>query len=216
MKTALLTHSYLVGTDLLGSNRFERVRRFLDWHLAHRLSLGVDEIFISDNASPTGLVNRLRSQGVWLRYQDHIERVNCENGYLYCWRHLYTTKMLIELGYEKIIYIDSDCLLVSQRMVERVRALNDGWTAFWIAKYQFPSAELHVLCKDAFRIFHEFTKDPYPSHLGKLMERALPFTRVDTEMAVDRWGETNLPQEPWMDAYCQAPVSMPLEFQWSR
>lgn len=215
MKTALLTHSYLAGKDLLGSDRLARVCRFLDWHRGHQHTLRVDEFFVSDNASPSHLADRIRNRCVLLRYQDHIPHANIENGYLYCWRHLYTTKILIALGYEKIIYVDSDCFLVSQRMVDHIRDIKSGWTAFWIQKYSFPSAELHVLCKDAFPTFLEFADPPFGYYLGKLMEKTLPFTHIEMGMRVDRWGEDLKPQEPWMDAYCQAPVSLPLEFQWT-
>ena len=187
----------------------KRLNRFLGWNYAKTDM----DIYISDNASPPNKLFNLPQFGTVLRYQEHLERAPGENGYIYCWRHLYTIKILIQLGYQKIVFLDSDCFLLNGRICNYLESINSGWESFWIEKYKFPAAEFHVLCKDAFPIFEAFTSVPYERHLGKLMETALPFTRINKDFRVDRWGEDRIPQEPWMDVYCQAPVDLDLEFK---
>lgn len=210
MKTALLTASYLKGVDPSGSDRMARLKRFLTWH-HWPFFFGMD-FYVSDNGSPEHLRAQVPAWVTLLRHQEHLERTGEQHGYIYCWRHLYAIKILMQLGYEKIIFLDSDCFIVSRRMQDYVMSIHNGWEAFWIPKYNFPSAEFHVLCQDAFPIFNAFTSVPYQRHDGKLMETALPFTRINRDLFVDRWGEDWTPQEKWMDAYCQAPVGLPLEF----
>ncbi len=207
MRTALLTGSYLEGNDPLGSDRLHRMRRWLAWHGSM-----FDDVYLSDNGSPEHLVAQLPGYAKVLRYQNHLSRMPQENGYVYCWRHLYTIKILIQLGYDKIVFLDSDCFIVSQNMLDHVKRVETGWEAFNLPKYSFPSAEFYVLCRDSFPIYEAFTSVPYPRHVGKLMETALPFTRINGGFKVDRWGETRVPQSPWMDCYCQCPTDHPLKF----
>lgn len=214
MKTAIMTSSYLEGTDPTGSRRLTRLDKFLYWNLIKNYH-GYDCMFVSDNGSPLDLVNivsRFYPSANFLRYAETLPRLDIENGYQYCWRHLYTLKILIQLGYEKIIVCDSDTFIVSGRLTKYVADLKSGWTAFNIRRYNFPSAEFFILCKDAFPLYERFTSCPYQDHVGKLMETAIPFTHIEHGLNCDRYGETRTPQCAEMDLYSQCPTDIPLVF----
>ncbi len=209
LKTAFLTASFLHGVDKSGSRRDQRLIRHLAWHQRFFPEI---HTYISDNASEEAEVRRLRGWGTFLRHQDRLEKGPGQWDYPYCWRILYDIKILIQLGYEKIIFLDSDCFITSQRALDHIRALDTGWETFYCRKYGFPSAEAHVLCKDAFPIYEAFTSIPYEQHMGKVLEDVVPFTKVNHAFNVDRWGEDRIPCAPHMDIYSQAPVDLPLEF----
>ena len=135
--------------------------------------------------------------------------------YPYCWRVLYAIENLIEIGYEKIIHIDSDCFILSDRMMKLIGRTTTGWKAMWCPTYQFPESSLSVLCEDAFPLFKKFVKEKHwPSRVGQKMETTLPYTEIIKDAVGDRYGEKDPPpyQNSDMDFYAQAPLSVELEF----
>lgn len=230
MKTALFTPIFLEGEDGLGNDRYIRTIRWLDYYSEIQKELGFDHIWMCDNASPVSQIEKLggtilmhglyklgrRSDLSIHTFAERLRKSGTEgHDYPYCWRALYFMKTLIDLGFEKIITIDSDCFVVSRALAKYVRELDSGWTTLWCKKWRFPEASFHVLCKDAFPIFQEFTKNPdfMSHHQSGAMEHLLPFTNVNLDFVTDRYGEVgDTPQTPDMDLYCQARLTTPLEY----
>lgn len=210
MKTALFSPSYLDGLDPLGSDRLIRNIRWALWN--EKLKIG--DLWLCDNASSLESVQRLME--AWPvnihRFTMHLPRGHGDNPYPYVWRGLWFIKQLIEDGYDKIITLDTDCFIVSQRLLDYVKAANSGWEVFWIPKYGFPSGELHILNRDAFPLYLEYTKGPWIDKVGQLFESALPFSKINKDFNTDRYGETRIPQTADMDGYFQAAVDVPLVF----
>jgi hypothetical protein len=227
MKTCLFAPCYLDGLDPAKSERLDRVKRWINYHWAIRDKLGFDRIFLSDDCSDWVKVASLggtilnekleviQRQDDFLtvvRYEPHLSGGGQWN-YSYCWKALYVMRDLMKkYGYEKAITIDTDGFVLTERLASYVRGLDEGWTAFWVRTYSFPTAEFHVLCPSGMYQFEEFLIPHYMAHQGKYMEMALPFTRVERGFNCDRWGEGRHPQKPDMDFYSQAPVNIPLTF----
>lgn len=221
MKTAFLVPTYLRGCDISGSCRNVRQLRWLEWH--EKLDLGIDRIFFSDNDSghddlgnidPDGLARICSLQRPGINFIHHAPRLFGSNGgirYPFNWRHLYAMGVPAQ-DFDKVIFCDSDTFVLTQKLVNFVRELRSGWTAFHEQKHNFPTAEFHVLCADAFWIFKEFTGIPYMAHMGKTMETSIPFTDVREDFFVRRTGEEQAPQAPGQDLYCQARLDIPLTF----
>ncbi len=128
----------------------------------------------------------------------------------------------MDLGFEKIITCDTDAYILSPRLAHHIRALDSGYTALWSPKYNFPAAEITVLCKDAFPLMREWFKTPWEERSASkvLFEKAPPFTNICKSFMGDRYGEfpnddgsVGWPQTPEMDYYTQFQLSIPLRFQ---
>lgn len=234
MKTAIFAPSFLDGFDNFGGDRLIRTIKYMDWYEPLLGKLGASRIFLSDNGSDPSSVHQLDcdvlgatesfhcrdlknlraisgSKTTVLWFQEKYSR-GPEFEYPYCWRNLYAVKILIGFGYEKIITIDTDGFIVSPGLTDYVRNSQSGWEAFWIKKYRFPSAEFHILNKDSFSHFMEFTTPHFMTYNGRCMEAELPFTRVDRFFDCDRYGEDRTPQHRGMDFYAQCPVDFEVKY----
>lgn len=215
MKTAIIAPSFLDGLDPSQSSRLARTIKWLIYYQKLKGNLSFEDIFLSDDGSSDSSRAALSTTASGFVVLSHPKlsrqgSVSCD--YPWCWRALFDMRSLIEFGFEKIIMIDTDTFVLTQRMVNYLNALRSGWTSFHLQKYDFPSAELHILCEDAFPRFLEYTKGDFMALNGKLMERELPFTKVVREFVFDRYGETRTPQTAEMDAYSQTPLDVPMKF----
>lgn len=146
-----------------------------------------------------------------IRFGKHWERGQ-EYDYPYGWRTVHAARMVAE-AYDKIIFIDSDGFVLSRRLANWIKELNDGWHALWCPKYSFPEANCHILTREHYPAFFKFTEgDPYQHNNTGMMENILPFTHVHREFVSNRYGEWGEPQHPTMDFYAQARTMRRLEF----
>lgn len=219
MKTVLFTPSYLEGLDPLGSSRLARNLRYIEYYsdLKDHGHLHFDDIWLADNASKHSSIEALQELTTDYfqihRFEENLVRGKGPYDYPYCWRALYFMQDLIRMGYKKIIFIDSDSFIVSQRLADYINEVKYGWTAFWSEKYKFPTAECHVLCEDSFYLLDKFCQVSWEHRIGTLMETQIPFTHVIKEFKCDRYGETRILQTDDMDGYFQAPVNLELKFK---
>lgn len=218
MKTCLFSLCYLDGNDAQGNNRFDRNLRYLDYYSELKDKLGFSHIFLGDNDSSVGNCAELYfkakdTEFSFLHLGEHIER---GPGFVYphLWRGLYSLRRVIGAGYDKIILIDSDCFVLTQKAADYIKGLTSGWTTLWCPKYNFPEAAIQVLCRDAYPVYYSFINQcewgarPTDSP----MEILLPFTHTEMSLKCDRWGEERRAQESWMDVYCQANLDIPMVF----
>ena len=192
MKTALLSISWLDGIDFHGAYRLNRMIKFCNYYLSIQNELGFDKLILLDNGSKDSL------KAEFLPYFEDIDFIEMNNLYYdpnipchypHGWRTIYYMKDLIEQGYDKIIQIDSDGFIVSKKLANHIKNLNRGWTAFWCKRHSFPDVNPSVLCSDTFKYFIDYIKTPWEEHLGKEMERVLPFTHIEKGFNTDRFGE---------------------------
>ena len=198
MKTALLSALYL---DRPGD--MQRTTKWLEFHKP--LFPNVDIWFV-DNASECGMVSYIEQAHKVnvIRFAQHLPKGEGFLDYPYCWRALWFVRYLVENGYEKIINLDTDCYIASKRLLDHIHAGTQGWEAFWIPKYRFPSSECHIINPHGIQDFMHYTNESWKSKVGQLMEDALPFTYVNRWFKIDRFGEDKTPQTPDMDGYFQA------------
>jgi hypothetical protein len=232
MKTLLFAPCYLDGKDWQGYERVKRIQDWLFFHIQLKDQLGFDEIWMSDDCSDP---ENLEATGASI-WNDKLQPMNGGNpriglvnivsyrkplvsgggscvNYPYCWKALYVMRSVMErFDYSKSITLDTDAYVLSQRLASYVKSLKSGWTAFWINKYNFPSAEFHVLTQPALHQFEDFTEPPYMAHQGKLMETSLPFTNINRDFICDRFGEQGVQQHPQMDLYSQYRGDVKLAF----
>lgn len=215
MRTALITPCYLNGFDGFGNPRLARNIKYIQYYLSIQEHLGFEKIFFIDNASDPENVAALEMVGKdqieVIRFDQHLKRGGIYD-YAYCWRALYEIGPLIDRGYEKIVTLDTDAFILSQRLADLVKHSNTGWWSVWCNKYEFPEASFHVLCEDSFIILKTYMEIPWRERNGVMMETALPFTHILKGLNCDRFGEDDTPQDSTMDFYGQAKNHMNLRF----
>jgi len=218
MKTALVSCLYLDGNDDQGNNRIDRNIRYVEYYEKIKKDIGFDDIILGDNCSSAESMRKFK-EGIGINnsvkihvFDKHIPRKGIFE-YGYAWRMLHYFRELIQDGYEKIITIDSDGYILTKRLANYVNNCNEGWEAFWCAKYNFPEAAFHILNKDQFNFFLGYTSVPWERMNGiGAMELALPFTKVNKDFNTDRYGEDSIIQSPDWDYVGQTPLQMNLTF----
>jgi hypothetical protein len=92
--------------------------------------------------------------------------------------------------FEKVIHIESDLFVYSQRLITSINQQHEHWRTFWCAKYQFPESALQVIAgHKAIAIANEQTSIPYDTWRGRAAENYLKFDIVDKSFLGDRFGE---------------------------
>lgn len=219
MKTILFSLCYIDGPE-----RLKRNQRYLKYYNDIKSDLGFDAIVLADNASDLPWLSQLNAsifleesnaamelsgtRDIVYTFAKHLPRGSALD-YPYCWRGLDFIRSFIQSGFDKVVCIDSDCFVLTKKLATYIKNINSGWESFWVPSYNFPSAELHVLCRDAFPIYLDFVKE---NHHGKLMETALPFTKINKDFIGDRYGERGFEQSHTMDYYGQATGNVELTY----
>jgi len=170
-------------------------------------SLGVDHIFIIDDASPhlefidsdsIAIISAEKELPVTLSkkiniisFQDHLGRQSGDD-YAGWWRSFtYSINIAEKYSFEKIIHIESDFYILSDRLTGFIKTIDQGWTALYSTFYQFPETAIQVICHDSFSHLKEIFKKAITANyrFNNIAELILPFTQVNREFSGDRIGE---------------------------
>ena len=129
-----------------------RYKPWVDYY--QPLPLRRDATFMLDDLSPyipedqrlvvlDDLPSKVDPQRINLyRFAEHIgnDRRNRHRGW---WRSfLFSLQIARQYGLRKIIHVESDAYLISQRVVDYLTNLDSGWTALWCPTYQMPEAQI--------------------------------------------------------------------------
>lgn len=237
MRTCLYSLSQLDGLDPSGSSRIARQLKFVEHHWKIRDEMGFTDIVFSDNGSSREWLNEFLSftggcestslaevafSGRPIKIYKFEERLEPRStfslddprhihDYPYCWRGMAFIKELFAY-YDKVIFIDSDCFVLSPRFAKYIRDFSSGWSTIWCPKHRFPDASFQIITKDSVN-FHSFSMVPWKNNIGRLMEWALPFNEIRMDFIADRFGEDRCPALPTMDFYGQCPVDIEMQFR---
>jgi len=202
MRTALVTHCWL---DFPGEAYAKRLPRFIDYYQ------GLCPVTVIDNGSSpaTGRqwANTLKSAAYILTATPHYDRASMLD-YPYVWRNYWVIKDLLQT-YDRIFYIATDARIISQRLLDYLEGLEEGWVALWSPKYNFPEPCIQVITRcEEFEEFFAGPCDPF-KYNGQIEELTLPFTHVEHGFMGDRYGEYGpgevVPPLAEMDYYTQLP-----------
>ncbi len=89
----------------------------------------------------------------------------------------------------KVIHIESDAYLISDRIESHFNSILDGWVTLWCARHKFPEIAIQVIAGTALQAYWEFARRPYSEMAGKDHEWAIPVTRIERTFKGDRYGE---------------------------
>ena len=117
------------------------------------------------------------------------------------WRSFLTAPIIAErYGFDKLIHIESDAYVLSERLIKYLAGLSIGWTTLWCQRHGFPEPAIQVIGKDQFETMKKVVPraDIDPEHV-------FPFTFIEREsFKGDRYGEYQdfIPEDA--DYACQA------------
>lgn len=113
---------------------------------------------------------------------------------------MFSVQLAEKYGFDKMIHIESDFFIVSSRMMEYIRNLSSGWTAFYSPYYEFAESAIQVICSDSFaamkKMYDEASARNFFMNLA-VAEKVLPFTHVARDYYGDRLGELEV-MDGWL------------------
>lgn len=94
-------------------------------------------------------------------------------------------------GYDKVVHVESDAFLITERIQNFVNDLTEGWTTFWCPRHQFPENAIQIIAGPSLGDFIKLNnqKIPYSFYDGRYPEYWTPYTNVVKSFKGDRWGE---------------------------
>ena len=99
-------------------------------------------------------------------------------------------KFAAAYGFEKVIHIESDCFLISERVQGYVNGLTAGWTTMWCPHHDMPESAIQIIAGDALTRFTNFESLVSQESLhDRLLEHALPVDVIEKAFKGDRYGE---------------------------
>ena len=102
----------------------------------------------------------------------------------------FAARYAYKFGYEKIIHIESDAYILSNKIINFFNNQAAGWVAFYCNRHQFPETALQIICKDQINNFYYTTQLPYSTYFkNKTIETCLPFTHIERSFKGDRYHE---------------------------
>lgn len=196
--------SFLFCTSYFQTSSWERWKRWLDYCFNVQDALGVEKIILIDDGSPLSLVSipveivnadkplpKILPEGpVMFRFDRHLGRSGTFR-FPGWWRSFtYSSQIAQSYSFEKIIHLESDAFIMSKKMIDYIRQLRQGWTAFWCPRYNRPESAVQVICEDEFHSLQDYFHAGEDYWGGNICaETTLPFTHVDRTFLGDRYGE---------------------------
>ncbi len=217
MKTLVFCTSFFDNKELY----LKRYKKWIDYYSSHHLMID-KHFFLIDDSSNLDLIHdpkiNIYIENKKIHYRESnkitIFSFNDRKGQNWShnsannegwWRSFCMSIKIAEIyGFSKIVHIESDAFLISNRVMNYINNLEEGWVALWANKYYFPESSIQVICNDQFDNFNNFISCGYQELSKKgYAEEILPFTHVERGFLGDRFGEKYLNQIYGVDYICQ-------------
>ncbi|MGH1590378.1 hypothetical protein ACRBEV_21115 [Methylobacterium phyllosphaerae] len=181
-----------------------RYRRWVD--AIKNSSLHYDQLLLIDDGSPVlpswndvlvveigqeiPITDAADSKIVLLHFETNLGRKDINDFAGWYRSFCYAGKYAAENGFDKIIHIESDSFLISDRIKNYFNEFNSGWLALWCRRWLWPETAVQIMAGDAVgALAIQDQIMPHERLVGKWMELSLPFTHVDPDFNGDRYGE---------------------------
>jgi hypothetical protein len=92
-------------------------------------------------------------------------------------------------GFEKVIHVESDAFIISERLSTFFNEMNNEWVTLWCPKHSMPESGVQAMAGTGLDLFYEFAIKPYNERIGPTAEHGFPRTRVEKGFNGDRYGE---------------------------
>jgi hypothetical protein len=100
-------------------------------------------------------------------------------------------------GFSKAVHVESDAFVISERLVNYINGLEDGWTSMWIHRWSMAESGVQIIAGASMATWKEFSCVPYSTRAGHIFEHYIPFTANAKQFVGDRYGEfsTSIPRD---------------------
>ena len=184
-----------------------RYKKWIDYYSSLKSELGVEHIFLIEDASDREgleelgaatvisgdepLPDSLHGQLNIISFNKHLGR-SSNKDYGGWWRSFtYSVIIAEKYSFEKIIHIESDFYTTSPRLRNYIKNFNVGWFSLYSLFFAFAETAVQVICKDNFfklkAFFEEARSNNY--RFEEFAELILPITEVNKSFIGDRLGE---------------------------
>ncbi len=204
--------SIIFCTSFIDDNNYDRYVKWINYYSSKLDLFYSSNLFLIDDGSSKlnfgNKVEILKSNNLpvtldsninLFHFADHLGRPS-RRDYKGWWRSFtFSLKLAEKYNVDKIIHIESDFYIISQRMIEYMVNVSEGWTVFYSNFYNFPETAIQIICKDSFEKFNKIYKQAVDSNyrFRRIAERVLPFSKIEKGFLGDRLGEIKVMQE-WL------------------
>lgn len=194
-KTLLFCTTYSTG----GNVWEDRYRRWLE---AIKLSsIEHDHLVMIDDGSPVlpqwpdiAIVKELDdypagARCALLALRPHLGRLGMFN--VPGWYRSFATAatIAVRFGFDKVVHVESDAFIISERLQRYINLSNDGWIGLWCDTHAVPETGIQVIAGTGLHAYSEFVKQPHDVFVEKSFEKTIPFTHVERGFRGGRYGE---------------------------
>ena len=120
-------------------------------------------------------------------------------------------------GFEKLVHLESDAFVISEKMQDYINNLTDGWTAPYCNRYRRPESAIQIIAGSGLSLYRAFASRDIESLAGKVIEKELPLTHVESGFRGDRFREfiDHVPHDAdWSAQTAPRPGTPDDEFYW--
>lgn len=104
----------------------------------------------------------------------------------------YAIKYALSEGFDRVIHIESDAYLITDRAITYFNNQYSGWITLWCKSHNWPESTLQIVNSEYLEIADNFFSVPYQDHVNNVLqpiEKALPIQGVNRTLVGDRYGE---------------------------
>jgi hypothetical protein len=210
MRSFIFCTSYI--NESSNSLNKRRYIRWVDYYLKKMEDFGAETLFLIDDGSSNtdigrnvdvfnsnDLPDKLESKANLIHFENNLGRPT-HNDYPGWWRSFYySIEIARKYNFDKIIHIESDFFIVSERMIEYIKNITKGWIAFYCRVHGFPETAIQIISKDAYSSLEESYRSAAERKfkMDQIAELYFPFTRIEKKFHGDRLGQAEI-LERWL------------------
>jgi hypothetical protein len=199
MRSFIFCTSYINSTS--EDHKVNRYKRWVKYYLPLLKEFNADRLFLIDDGGnvidnsfhliQNDLPDTLEHEVNLYRFSDSLGRKTLVD-FPGWWRsYLFSIEIARKYDYSKIIHIESDFFILSNRLKKFIGNASKGWSSLFSSYYNFPETAIQVICKDAFPAFEKLKKEmEYNNYVADShAEYLIPFTKVKKNFIGDRIGD---------------------------
>jgi len=186
--------------------------RWLDFYLPKLKQLNVNTICAINNGSKNlpidSFIDKYHIDSIppklndeklnFIYYPERLARTALWS-YPGLWRSIITmVKLAKHYQYDKFIYFEWDTFILSDKMLNDIASIKEGFVTYFSDMYRMPDACIMICCKDQYdNILNKVEGVDFSNNtdVNKTTELFLPWTEVRRTMTGDRYTELNTPDK---------------------